>query len=76
MLATLKASARSRGSNESLPSISGRAPQTHRDNNTNNMMIEEMVEDEAPMEPLNSVREKPQEMKDSDFDKSEKDENI
>ena len=45
MIATLKASARSRGSDESLPNIE-RAPQTHRDN-ANAMVIEEIVDDEA-----------------------------
>ena len=45
MIATLKASARSRGSDESLPNI-GRPPQTQRDN-ANAMVIEEIIDDEA-----------------------------
>ena len=73
MMATLKASTRSRGSNlESLPSITGRAPQTNRDN-ANNMIIEEIIEDEPAMEPLGTVRDKPKESKEPEFNKSEKD---
>ena len=48
MIATLKASARSRGSDESLPNI-GRPPQTQSDN-ANAMVIEEIIDDEATPE--------------------------